>query len=332
MQVVRTVHDKTWILSQREREQMELGKRIDRIIASSEPSDVDNTSCGGRGVCPTLGKGIARFLGLGSKRPAPTAALQSVRLEGVVAASTTASSASPASSSSSRIFGVAIKQKTVAGKIAAATQALQSRVQTLEERAETHRQAAKKLYGAKKVDAATREMKKMKQCERQAAHQRSILDAMEAQSDMLEQTEIQKQVAAALGATAKTMKKDKKMLSRAEDAVDSAAELKDMHDDIGQVMQGLGDGNNDFDDDALLSELESMVQEDDVPPHGPGVHELQSGIDPQEALRTEAMAKATESLEKKHRDLEAAAEVHARMPKAPNGKRKEEKQSLLSGP
>lgn len=322
MQVVKTIEDKSLILSQRNREKVELGKRIDRIIASSEPSEVDSTSCGGRGVCPTLGRGIARLLGLRSKLPASTAEIQSVDVEGTVGASTP--------SASGRIFGAGIKQKTVASKIASATQALQSRVQTLEERAETHRQSAKKLYGVKKMDAATREMKKMKHCERQAANQRSILDAMEAQSDMLEQTEIQKQVAAALGATAKTMKKDKKMLSRAEDAVDSAVELKDMHDDIGQVMQGLGDGNNDFDDDALLGELESMVQEDDALPHRPDVHELQSTIDPQEALRAEEMAKAAAKLEKKHRDLESATETSARMPKVPSRKRKEENQSLLS--
>jgi flagellin-like hook-associated protein FlgL len=86
------------------------------------------------------------------------------------------------------------------------------------------------------------------------------MDALEAQSDMLEQTALQRQVASALGETAKTIKKEKGLLNQAESAVDSASEMRDLHEDISQVMAGLGDTwNTEFDEDALFEELNEMT-------------------------------------------------------------------------
>jgi hypothetical protein len=149
------------------------------------------------------------------------------------------------------------------------------------------------------------------------------MDALEAQSDMLEQTQLQKEVAAALGATAKSLKKEKGLLSKAEDAVDAAAEMKDMHDDLSQVMAGLGDAvHNDVDEDELLAELEEMVE----------------GDDSEATARDEAAAKAAvleaqkaeSAAAEEHRKQQEYAELEAlrQLPAAPT--RAVEKQGLLA--
>jgi len=141
---------------------------------------------------------------------------------------------------------------------------------------------------------------------------------------MLEQTALQKEVSEALGATTKSLKKEKGLLSKAEDAVDAAAEMRDMHEDLTQVMAGLGDAlSNDLDEDELLEELRGMVADNDTEPTAPDVA---AASEHSELAEKAAMEKAT--LEKKHKEYEQLERTRQQLPSAPKGP--VERQGLLA--
>ena len=325
MKAVQTVDDKAEVLRQRQREQRELGAKIDRLINEGRHSmEGEALGCGGRGLCPMIGRFAARMLGL---RARTAVAAQDVEL-GVAMENGSAATRSGRvqASAGHRLFGVAVQKQSPAAKLEAAGVALKKRVETLQQRVDQHRQSAAENMKAGRKEAALRELKKAKACEKQAASAQGVMDAMEQQSDMLEQTQLQREVAAALGATAKTMKKDKKMLSKAEDAVDNAQEMRDMHEDLAQVMEGLGNGMNaDLDDDDLMAELEGMMA-DTGPPHIPD----SDAVSGAQATEAAAVAKARAELEQKHRDFEESQRIRQNLPEAPKGSvKKLERQSLL---
>jgi hypothetical protein len=260
MKAVRTVADKEEVLKQRLEGQRTLGRHIDKILSDGKHlQEGEEIGCGGRSICHSMGRGVARMLGIHSRSTVSTreieVATESVSAQGRVKAQMT-----------SRLFGVAVAKKTPEVKLAQASEAMRKRVELLESRAaEARSNAANSMTGGNKA-AAMRELKKSKVLEKQAASTQSALDALEAQSVMLEQTALQKEVAAALGATAKSLKKEKNLLSKAEEAVDAASEMRDLHEDLSAVMAGLGDNaSNEYDDDELMSELESMMVTDPAP-------------------------------------------------------------------
>jgi len=70
-------------------------------------------------------------------------------------------------------------------------------------------------------------------------------------------------VATALSASvAVAKKKTVGLLSKTEDAVDSAVELKDFAEDVSQAFGGLQSDN--YDDDELLEELQAMSMEEEI--------------------------------------------------------------------
>lgn len=306
MSAVRTVEDKKAVLDQRTSEQKALGAKIDQILAEGRGErEAEELGCGGRGLCPALGRGVARVLGLRARRKEGAATLEDAAQEGGLATNTKA-----------RLFGVAARSP--ASKLERAASSLQHRVEALETRAQQHRQVAtcKMRAAAPDKAGALRELRKAKQCEKQAASAQGVLDSLESQADLIEQTALQRQVADALGSTAKSMKKDKKLLSRAEDAVDNAHEIKDLHDDLASVMEGFGGGAAaEYDEDELLSELQGML--DESPPPGP----------PDQVAQARASA---QQLEHKHAQEDEAGTVRARLPRAPTARAKSERLGLLS--
>ena len=300
MKTVQTVADKTRALQARKSEQRELGARIDRVLVSSDdPLEADAVGCGGA-ICRRLARR------LGTRARVPRAEQTPTELQSVAAQD----------KAHARIFG-APKQSAVS-KLEAATEALRKRVSSLEARSQQHMQAVRENLQAKRKDAAARELKKAKACDKQAASSQAVLDAMEAQTDMMEQNALQREVAQALAGTAKTMKRDKKLLGKAEDAVDNAAEMRDIHEELGQIMAGLGDHAPEFDEDELQAELDAIAQEDVVPVAAPADVSL-----------ADEMARTAAALEKKHADYAEADKVRATLPKAPDRKGVE-KQGLLS--
>jgi len=62
---VRTVEDKEEQLKTRRDQQRALGKHIDKIISEGQHAQQGSAvGCGGPGLCPSIGRGLARMLGL----------------------------------------------------------------------------------------------------------------------------------------------------------------------------------------------------------------------------------------------------------------------------
>ena len=258
MHVVRTVDEKTNELKQRQDEQRRLGKTIDRLIEQSHASH--DVGCTEQGLCPTIARSVARAMGLSRRQTS----VSTKEVDVVVASEKRESATLPQGSQISRaVLGLApSKKKTAHSKLAAVSDSMRARIASLEHRASECRLSAQASMKAGNTAAAMRDLKRAKMLEKQATSTQGAMDALEAQSDMLEQTALQKEVAAALGATAKSLKKEKGLLSKTEDAIDAAVEMRDMHEDLTQAMAGLGDAvSNDIDEDELMMELNGMLVE-----------------------------------------------------------------------
>lgn len=311
MKAVRTVEEKKEQLRERQSRQKSIGKQIDRMIVAGQQAEAgESIGCGGGDVCSMMGRGLARFLGLTRH----STAVSTNEIEAVAIA--TSEKKSKGSEISRAVLGLGpSKKRSPASKLEAAKEAMRKRVEELEARVAESRQVAKTQMQSGNKTAALRELKRSKALEKQALSTQGVMDAVEAQSDMLEQTALQKQVAAALGETAKTMKKEKGLLNKAEDAVDAASEMRDLHEDLAQVMSGLGDSSlADMDDHELLSELNDMLPSAEAGPSTlPVPPRLKDDI--------EADIEADENYN--------TLEVLRQMPVAPKGRAVNEKQSLL---
>lgn len=260
MKAVQNVDEKLQELEKRANQRRALGQKIDRMVLAAECEGAEG--CAGRGLCPSIGRGIARLLGIQAIQRAAPVSTADVEL----GSRSQAPARATGSEVSRAVFGMASsKKKTPQSKLAAAADAMRVRVDHLEAKIEESRAASKELMQKGNKAAAIRELKRSKQLEKQAASTRSVMDAIDAQSDMLQQTQLQREVAAALGATAKTLKKDKQILSKAEGAVEAAHDVRDLHEDITQVMSELDTVARDADDDDILAELNSMMKEPDDP-------------------------------------------------------------------
>lgn len=297
-------------MKQRQQQQLSIDVQIDRLIGKGKRQQDETVGCGS-GICPFLAKKAMQVLGLSRRRSQAFTAEMSAA----------SASASVLSGHKTGFFGTG-SNKDANSKLKMAAEAMRARLHTLEARAQECRSAAANQIRVGHKTAALRELKRAKVLEKQAFATTSAMDALESQSDMLEQTAMQREVAAALGATAKTLKKDKTMLSKAEDAVDAAAEMRDLHEDMTQIMAGLGEqGGVDEDEDELLSELKAMIA--DEPPPQPVQYGSEAGAN-SERVRYK------EELEKEHSECDEVRRLRAKMPEVPNGSRSTEKQSLLS--
>lgn len=297
---VRTVSDKNDLIKQRAENQKKLGKHIDRVINDGKKfQEAETMGCGGRGLCPSLGRGVARMLGINAPSTVSTQEIEAVPV----------GQQRVRADMASRVFGVATAKKTPALKLEQASSAMRKRVEVLEARSAEHREAAARAMKAGQKATAVRELKKSKMIEKQAVSTQSALDAIEAQSDMLEQTALQREVAAALGATAKSLKKDKNMLSKAEDAVEAASEMRDLHEDLSHAMSGLGDTvSNDYDDDELMAELQGMIEppaEESAPKTTQDAKSASRKAE-KEALKHELQRAEYEALERMRQQLPSA--------------------------
>jgi hypothetical protein len=326
MKAVRTVEEKEATLKQRQDEQRSLGKQIDKLIAEGQVNhDAVSMGCGGRGFFPSMCRGISRFLGISHR----VGAVSTKEVEVAACAPASARMASKKVASggdiSRAVLGLAAsKKKTPQSKLAAAAEAMKARVESLDARAAECRSAAQKQMQAANKAAAMRELKRSKALEKQAVLTQGAMDALEAQSDMLEQTVLQKEVAAALGATAASLKKEKGLLTKAEDAVDAAHEMRDMHEDLTQVMSGLGDvASADFDDDDLMQELEQMVGGDES---GESTASAAAAVEA-ERLALQRQQAELDARRMRYEELEAQRQ---KFPTAPKNPVAVEKQGLLA--
>ena len=103
MSVIRTVEEKKAELKQREEYKKRLSKAVDKMVADRIDAEHGReVGCSGPGLCPALGRGVARFLGLSRVAGSVSVVDQSVRSSAPCTSS---------SSVSSRVFGAQISKK-----------------------------------------------------------------------------------------------------------------------------------------------------------------------------------------------------------------------------
>lgn len=323
---VHTVEEKQEQIRMRREEQRVLGRHIDKIISDGQQVQQGTAvGCGGPGLCPSIGRGVARLLGLSRRVGAVSTSEIEVAVEDGGTQKVMRANVGLA------LFGKPLGNKaTAAGKLQAATSAMRERVEELDRRVEAGKSASLAAMKSGNKQLAIRELRRVKMMEKQATSTQSALDAVEAQSDMLEQTALQREVASALGATAKSLKSQKGLLSKAEDAVDAAAEMRDLHEDLSQVMAGLGEStSNDYDEDELMQELQGMMTDDNT---------NSTPVADSDVEDRQRAHKALQELEKKHAIYDEAERTRQGLPLAPttiivNGKaamKDRESVSLLS--
>ena len=180
--------------------------------------------------------------------------------------------------------GSAVNANVRLGK---AAEQMEMHAEQLYAKASASRSKAKALMGQGKKAEAMAALKRAKGLEKQAQVATSTHAAIEQQQDFLESSALQREVATALSASvAATKKKTRGLLEKAESAVDDSAELRDVVEDISEVMGGLNTGDQ-YDEDDLLEELELMQREtgEDAAPEAAAKAEVEPqaivvGIDP----------------------------------------------------
>jgi hypothetical protein len=150
---------------------------------------------------------------------------------------------------------------TAATRLAEVGESLDARIAAVEAKAVASKAEAAKLFIGGGKAAALRALRRSKAHEKQAAALSGTAIAIERQSAMLEDAGLQQQVANAMQAGVKGMKKTAKALKDVESVVDEASEMRDMSEDINAALSELGTAYNDpgVDDDDLLGELEEMA-------------------------------------------------------------------------
>ena len=222
---------KVLAMAQLKAEEKKIAEKIDHLVQTGglNEDEMNQQGCFGRGCFPWLGKGRRRLA-------------QDTGLETAVFGQGAAKSTSAA-----------------AARLEQAAAQVSTHAEGLAERAAEARKKAQLLAGMGKKQEAMMALKRCKTLEKQAETALATHAAIEQQQDMLQSSALQRDVASALSSAVKSTKvKTKGLLEKAEDAVDSSAELKDAFEDISEVLGGLN--KHDFDEDELMAEIEAMSQ------------------------------------------------------------------------
>ena len=171
----------------------------------------------------------------------------------------------PSAALDQAVFGhkASTASTTASDRLSTAAKSMEAHAESLGERAAAARAKAKSLMAVGKKFEALAMLKKAKQAEAQHSNAVATHAALERQIDVLAESALQKEVATALPASvAVAKKKTAGLLSKTEDAVDSAIELKDFAEDVSSAFGGLQADN--YDEDELLEELNALAMEEEV--------------------------------------------------------------------
>lgn len=258
-------------IKMREEEVSSLGKTIDSLMKKAEQErDVREGASSSSSSVGCLTWLVQRLTG----RRRAAYALGESEMDRAAASSASGSASSSSSSSSSsaesassgvnaRIFGLAGAKRASepAKMLESAAEVMKSRIQQLEIRAAEHRAEAARLVRAGQKGPAMRMLKKAKQVEASVQANQASLDAVEQQVDLLAQAAVQKTLTSALETTSKNFKGSKKLVARAEKAVDDVSEVRDMAEDLQNALSELGaNASQDIDEDDLQMELDAMLE------------------------------------------------------------------------
>lgn len=161
-----------------------------------------------------------------------------------------------------------LKKLQANNKLAKAAEQLSTRVGDLAARVSSSRATAATLHAAGKKTEALAALRRSKALEKQLATSQSALESLESQLLLMEDAKLQSEISTALAAsTGDIKKKTKGLLKKTEKAVDDAAEVKDLADDVRGAMEGLHP--TDMDEDELMAELAEMEVPQDEPKAAP---------------------------------------------------------------
>ena len=210
------------------------------------------------------------------------------------------------------VFGKRGKGLSANARLDQAAESVEAHAAQRGERAGAARERARTLAASGKRSEALMALKRAKGLEKQAENAAATHLAIEAQKDLLDGQELQREIASALAASVATTKsKTKGLLTKTETAVDNMEEMRDAFDEVGQVLGGMQSGM-DADDDELSAELDQMIALE-IP---------EGATEPTTGSRAVEDAAAAGSSDM------TATEIEAAFPQAPR-KRKEEKLGLL---
>jgi hypothetical protein len=163
-----------------------------------------------------------------------------------------------------KVHGIKSGSASSSSRLEQAQASLRERAERLQERmTESRREAAAFMKLGKKTEALAA-MKRAKVAEKQFLTASSAVDALDSQILALEEANLQQEIASALSASVKKVKKNTKgLLSRTEAAVDGSAEVKDLAEDVNSALEGLQPSNVP-DEDELLEELQAMMVDGEI--------------------------------------------------------------------
>lgn len=160
-----------------------------------------------------------------------------------------------------------VPKKKPASKLEQASEALQARVDTLNERATSLRASASSQFKAGDKRSALLSMKRAKATEAAAESACKAQLAVENQLDALEQANVQAAISTALAASVKrTQKSSRGLLQKTESAADGAMDVMETSQDVASALAEMAPGAGE-DEDELMAELEAMM--DNEPPPAP---------------------------------------------------------------
>jgi hypothetical protein len=261
--VIATVLDKESVLHRRVENRRAIGRRVDDVLrrASTEANDENyghSTTRHAGGMCGLVACMQRVFRG---RSPVPTVAISAAQ-NGVAMNGSSTQSATGISFFGTR-RSAAAEQDVAVGKLSTASRQIMERATLMRERAESSRTAARGCAERKQRAQALTHLRRAKAQEAQADKLESASVAVQHQSDVLEEASLHVEVAKALGETQKTLKRSQKAITKCESAVDDAAELRDMNDEMHGVLAQLGDSSSaTIDDDDLMAELDEMMAPD----------------------------------------------------------------------
>lgn len=165
-----------------------------------------------------------------------------------------------------RMFNRQVQQSN---RLDQASKLLSERMDNLEARTKAAREEAKLRMQHGQKEAAMRALKRSKMLEASQKQAAAAAAALDRQRELFAEAALQKEVSGVIASTIKSMKSSCKpsAITSAERAMDDAQEVQDGITDLGDVMaqfgaSGLASVGAD-DDDALLEELNAMVDADD---------------------------------------------------------------------
>lgn len=248
------VASKHAVLKERHMEQIALGKDVDSALRRWSPEDAPPAKgCFSWLRCP----GMMPFKG---RTAVSTKEIAIVNDESVLQQS------GQSSQLLRRMVGIK-KQNNEQVQIEVALKTVEERVQALTDRVKLGRERAMLAKKNGKNEEAVRELRKTKAVEKQLGVARAAADALEQQQSMIEESNLQRELTAALKSTTAGLKtKSKGLLSMAEKAIDASVEVRDDVEDVAAVFEQIVPTYDGADDDELLSELEAMVDDGGGPP------------------------------------------------------------------